>query len=188
MFFPNYVSLDITHFETQIPSILESNIWKKRVALYVGVMSISWEVVFNLSSEFTDWNFVIVIPAILKRELNNQISNSSNVFWINGVERKYVPSLIKNCDLFLVPYVKGFSDKLQWGLTVKYLTAMYYKKLILAINDNPNLVEYGISICNDELELINSFKLITRNINKEYDVELLKGDWMQNAEFLLRLL
>lgn len=179
---PNYISIDITHKTSDRSSLLNLEIWNKKVALYVGAMMICWETVFTLASRFDDWNYVVIIPIVPPRDVLERLENTRNVFWFNGVDRSAVGSLIERCDLFLVPYISGYYEKYKWGLSAKYLMAMYYRKGILAINEDPELAEFGITVCNEESELLDKFYELTLKTEFTYECELVYGTWLMNAD------
>jgi hypothetical protein len=184
---PNFLSLDITENSGKRSPLLDLEIWTRNVALYVGVMSICWDTVFKLSECFLDWNFVIVMPVRPTNEVLTLLQNSSNVFWFNGVDSDSVGSLIENCGIFLVPYIHGYYEKFKWGLSAKYLMAMYFGRCIFAVNDDPNLSRFGITVCNDVTQLFEKFSALIDNRECDYDCDLLGGTWVDNAQKLISI-
>jgi len=179
---PNFISLDITHNWGSRSALLDHDIWNKKVALYVGVMNVCWDTIFKLSIRFKDWNFVIVIPILPSSEVKIFLKNSTNVFWFNGVDRSSIGSLVEKCNLFLVPYIRGYYEKYKWGLSAKYLMAMYFRKGILAINEDPMLSQFGIVVCNQATELFVRFSELSMKLEFNYEYELVNGNWLMNAD------
>ena len=182
---PNYLPLSVTDCNSDVANFSNYPVLaKSNLVIYVGVMDVDWEIIFKLCDEYEDFNFVVVCPSLVHKSLIGQIQSRPNLTWINGVNREVVPFFIQCCMCFMVPYRHGDFEKYKWGLSAKYLMAMYYSKKIIAFNDNPRFMDFGITVCNDKETVLRSFQRMLTGEVPTYTHELLRGTWFDNVSII----
>lgn len=171
----NGVSLEEYQKEYPKPDIFKG---LDNVVLYVGARDIDWDLIIHVSKKNRNVNYFIVCPESPNEEFGKEIlRNDTNIHYIKGVYPKEVPSLIVNCDVFIVPNPRDRYLHKNWGLTAKYLQAMIASKPIVAYHDSNHLSKYGFPVVYEE---DNFYKEVMVGLTKgkiEYEYNFEEKNW-----------
>ena len=168
--------VDIAAFKKEYPkpSILK----KVNTLVYVGARDIDWDMVVEAASIEKKLNFIIICPEVPNQNfLAYSQKSNTNLFFINGISPKQVPSYITNADVVIVPNPKNRHKNKNWGITAKYLQAMAAKKPIIAYHDGDYLLDYEIEPVYTTQDFLTKAKqyLKTPVVNYSYNLE--QRDW-----------
>ncbi len=149
---PNGVDTDDFKKKYPCPDALKKN----NTALYVGAHAIEWNLIVLAAQQCPEINFIIVCPEVPPTFFLE--TSLSNLQYIPGIPPKEVAQWVTNCDVYIVPYPKGWYKIRPWGITAKYYQAMAAQRPIVAYEDTDELEQYGVVVSHSYKEFINNLQ------------------------------
>lgn len=150
---------------------------KSNTILYVGAWEVEWPLLFKAATVNPDFNYIVVCPNYPSTEVQNQIKNYSNLFYVPGIKPSEVPAWITNCSVVMVPYVTDFYKDRPLGITAKYYQAMAACKPIVAYCDTPKLKDAGIDVTYSYDDFISAVQSAITKKNCDYQFDLQGREW-----------
>lgn len=167
--------IDIKSYEKSYtkPELLQ----KDNTILYVGAWEVEWPLLFKAATVNPEYNYIVICPNYPSNEVQNQIKNYNNLYYIPGIKPNEVPAWITNCSVVMVPYVTDFYKDRPLGITAKYYQAMAAHKPIVAYCDTPKLKDAGIDVTYSYDDFISAVQKAVSKGQCNYQFDLQGREW-----------
>lgn len=169
----NGVNLSNYRINHPIPDIFKD----KKIALYVGARPIEWKLILYTAKIIDYITFVIICPENPPEYFRQELSNYSNLIYIQGINPQEVPQYITNADLIIIPNPRNMYKEFSWGMTAKLYQAMSANKPIVIFHDNPSLAKEGLIVTFSYHSFVEAVIKSIDIKNVKYNINLNDKSW-----------